>query len=35
MFIDQSGKVACREIVLEVTAEPDCAAALAAVKKLL
>jgi len=33
--IDQSGKVAYREIVPEVTAEPDYAAALAAVKKLL
>jgi len=33
--IDRNGKVAYREIVGEVTAEPDYAAALAAVKKLL
>ncbi|MHB1398488.1 MAG: thiol peroxidase [Trichloromonadaceae bacterium] len=33
--IDAQGKVAYREIVKEVTAEPDYAAALAAVKKLV
>lgn len=33
--IDQQGKVAYREIVKEVTAEPDYAAALAAAKKLV
>lgn len=33
--IDQKGKVAYREIVKEVTAEPDYAAALAAAKKLV
>ncbi len=33
--IDQAGKVAYRQIVPEVTAEPDYAAALAAVKQLL
>jgi len=35
VVIDQAGKVAYRQIVPEVTAEPDYAAALAAVKKLL
>lgn len=34
-IIDQQGKIAYREIVKEVTAEPDYAAALAAAKKLV